>query len=694
MPARARHDRLFARCGATAAGGLALAVMEAGAVNKKLAVLGGIAILLALGVAVPGQEPVVCTVAGRVLGPEGKPLAGALVHVVTAKGQPARVGKADSSGAFSFDLAARPASWLAVAAIAVGYGFAFAEVAAPDAEKPIELKLTADLPIRGRILDSDGQPVDGVVVRVESVRVPGSLDALISGRLDGSHQSSQFALWEGWIPGSPEVVRTSAGGRFTITGLGAGRLVRLLLDGPRIHCAPIEVMTRAASGDNLPMSLLGEVCYFADFEHVSPAARTVRGVVREHGTGKPVQEATVEGLSSLPHPVVTDAEGRFEVRGCVPRRDRAGGLNSKRKLWCIDVQPKQATLLATQVVVDDDGEVGPLAVAIQLHPGIVVRGKVTDAVSGQPVAGEVRYEPLRPNPFVAKLGVRTWSKVPTDTSGSYAIAVLPGPGVLCVRLSDAAGERRYLAPKVSQADVNRMIGKELRGSAGVLMPEFGGMSQFSEPLITTDKKAIVLINPEEGARPFERDLRLEPGRTLEGRLVGPTGEPVTGVSVHGLEASPRPAPRVLESDRFVIEGLDAESKRQLVFHHAEKKLALRTSVSSDAKAPLEFKLVPCGSLSVRLLDPNGLPLRDTLVEVKPGILRLGTRRERTDGDGNLFIDGLFPRVMHMMSVVGAVPIMSPTVTPEAGKTTELGNQTLEPEQVRIRQGSAPGMGGG
>ncbi len=150
--------------------------------------------------------------AGRVLDPEGKPVAGAGVYVrpyaepgwsdndPMAARQKGRVASTDADGRFHFELdkgASDGSYWRGVtgwhkAQIAVAApGFAPAWVEAGDMVKRGEMALRLvrdDVPVRGRALDPQGRPVAGVVVRVRAIWEVNdgvNLDAMLaSGALD------------------------------------------------------------------------------------------------------------------------------------------------------------------------------------------------------------------------------------------------------------------------------------------------------------------------------------------------------------------------------------------------------------------------------------------------------------------------------------------------------------------------------
>src|SRR5262249_50841193 len=128
----------------------------------------------------PGDEadaPV--AVSGRVLDPGGKPLAGARLYVGYSARRypqdfqrrqtappPRATSAADGRFRFAFARSELDARWLddarpAVVAVADGYGPAWAEVGEPSQGAGLSLKLVEDLPVEGRILDQNRQPITG-----------------------------------------------------------------------------------------------------------------------------------------------------------------------------------------------------------------------------------------------------------------------------------------------------------------------------------------------------------------------------------------------------------------------------------------------------------------------------------------------------------------------------------------------------
>jgi RNA polymerase sigma factor (sigma-70 family) len=130
------------------------------------------------------QDPDVVSVSGRVLDPDGKPLAGAEVFLTRLyyderyPEDPLAVVKSDEGGGFTltykksdrrFKIAAeRPEMWrhVTVSAFVPGVGPDWEYLATWPEGKALELRVVRDVPLTGRLLDLEGRPVAGVRVRV------------------------------------------------------------------------------------------------------------------------------------------------------------------------------------------------------------------------------------------------------------------------------------------------------------------------------------------------------------------------------------------------------------------------------------------------------------------------------------------------------------------------------------------------
>ncbi|MFO0891290.1 MAG: M56 family metallopeptidase [Isosphaeraceae bacterium] len=204
-------------------------------------------------------------VSGQVVGPDGKPLAGATVIASRSRYrtegfggtyQNARTyqsmrGTTDRDGRFTLDLAAPlpdtnldPKSPEAdqrfqVVATAPGLGLSYQVPGSP-------IRLRADdLPITGRLVDLEGRPVGGARVRIRQLYLrPRDHDPAAgeAGRSPEDVRSGRSVLdGEPILPGG---VATNADGRFRIEGLGRDVMALLEISGPRVAFQRVSVMTR------------------------------------------------------------------------------------------------------------------------------------------------------------------------------------------------------------------------------------------------------------------------------------------------------------------------------------------------------------------------------------------------------------------------------------------------------------------
>lgn len=206
-----------------------------------------------------GMHPV----RGQVLDPDGKPVPDAKVYVrhyaeirwneidPMAARQKGRVAATDAEGRFHFELdkGASDGSynsgeigWHKAQIAVTAPGFAPAWIEAGDTAKQGEMALRLvrdDVPVLGRVLDSQGRPVAGVVVRIRAiceVQEGVDLDAMLaSGAMDenidnrsryyGNPLGATTPAWQAdpsplW-PGDRNTWTTDGDGRFEVRGSGA-----------------------------------------------------------------------------------------------------------------------------------------------------------------------------------------------------------------------------------------------------------------------------------------------------------------------------------------------------------------------------------------------------------------------------------------------------------------------------------------
>ena len=626
--------------------------------------------------AVRDEADVPIEVRGRVLDPAGNPFAGAKLYVgystrryapAAAPDTPFRpisyvlraTSEADGRFHFAFAQSELDARWLderrpAVVAIADRYGPDWAEIKESDQGGELNLKLVEDLPVNGRVLDSNRQPVAGARVFVREVLSDPEAGAARFLRSDINYWYPRS--WRGPFPGQAPSATTDADGRFRLTGLGRERIVTLALEGPAIPDTFLTAVVRPT--DRASARFNG-----ATFDYVAATVRSIRGVVRDKATGKPVVGVRMSALQAQAT-TLTDEDGRFEIRSC-PK-----GLG-----YLVNAQPQlgQPYFAASTCVREKDGP-GPLVVDFDLVSGIPLSGRVTDLSTHKPPkTAVVEYYPLAPNPhsFPMMHGLLAASSAVIGPDGSYRLVVLPGSGVVCV----AASPRNAYA--VATIDDKKLAGflHERPHYGGPCLATALGRGDQRGNLAVDKYNVLSLINPDEKAESLTLDLALQPARTLHGTVVGPDGEPLAGVAVVGLTALPDD--EMLEGSSFTVTGLNARSDRELFFHHRGKGLGKILTLRGDETGPLTVQLDPCGSIMGRMVDRDGKPV--------PGVALLlrhaGNSTDivaQTDRDGRFraslppgpkYSLQLLSSSHRLLSDVGAIEV-------ESGRSKDLGDLPL------------------
>jgi hypothetical protein len=177
--------------------------------------------------------------------------------------------------------------------------------------------------------------------------------------------------------------------------------------------------------------------------------------------------------------------------------------------------------------------------------------------------------------------------------------------------------------------------------------------------------AIVPVSPDEKEpKSLEVVIRLDRGRSVKGRVVGPDDQPLAGTGVLGLTAvikvSHEDSER-LEGPTFEAVALDSDQPRVLVFYHEQKKLGGTVTVRGDEREPVTVKLGAPGSLTGRVVDGDGKPAAGAEVMVAYHLDRklrlpaellvagrgtlpdvIAVRPAKAGPDGRFRLDGLIP----------------------------------------------------
>jgi RNA polymerase sigma factor (sigma-70 family) len=615
----------------------------------------------------PKKEPVKqMTFTGRVLTPEGKPAAGAQVALVGMSTRPLKpkekwpdqeevlgITKVDHRGRFRLTVrrtSSRDFSSLKMIAAAKGYGLDWQNPHPDTTRLKRVFRLRPEQVVRGRLVDLQGKGAAGVKLQLAYMGD------------DKARENRDIGLWK-HHPGLslwPGPVTTDARGRFVLGGLG-----RKLLFGLRVRDDRYarQDLHRIATGDGQkakPITLLLE------------PPRFVEGQITFADTGKPVPHAAVTircftrrvGQTSFDHGEATcrtDDQGRYRVNTypgthiVVITGAPSGSLYlgaTKDLAW-----PKGATKHRVNLA---------LARNLALTQGVAVNGKVTEQVSSKPVA-RVAVTFWR--------GTEAIASAETGADGRFRLKVLPGPGTLLFR----SPQRNYI-----QQPVYRDLGsgKFTIKSTGKRFEQTWNVDAFHE----------VNLKPA-GVKSVKVNVVLRRGQTIQGRLIGPSGKAVAKVrmlcQVAGAAVLTEYTTVEFRQGRFTLTGCDPDLTYTAFFLDAKHQwgVVARIAGKKARGKPLTVRLAPCGSAVVRLLDSQGLPIKNYrpnpfgfqvlvpapfptnpkarlnnlppaaqmwLVRFDPWHYSYPYRQLRTDAQGRITLPGLVPGVTYQIWERGVV----------------------------------------
>jgi RNA polymerase sigma factor (sigma-70 family) len=626
----------------------------------------------------PRQQEI--TVRGRVLDPDGKPVAGAKLYYRGDAGPkkpeyPVRATSGDD-GRFAFTIPKAELDNTSAQVLAMAESHGCDWMVIGPAEEELTLRLVKDEPIKGRILDTDGKPVIGAKVIVRGVSA--DKGKVLAGYLDAIHkgyfQYEFDKVWDGPLPWRQATLTTDSDGRFKLSGMGRERVVRLLVEGPAIATAEVEVMTRAAE---TVISKYRRV-HGASFDYVAAASRLIRGVVRDKETNKALAGVRVvtSGRTFL-----SDAEGRFEILG-----------SAKSPHYWLKALPANGQLYFTaEIELSDTAGFEPLNCEFKLVRGIPVRGKVVEEDTGKSVSGaRVHYHPLWPNPFVPKMQIiydkiEGASVATTGKDGSFELAAFPGPGVLAVECSSG---HSYMTALLTRQEVIDFLRDKKPFSEDEQVKTFMSdnehlLTQVADTqdlagIFQRHYQALALIELDEKTKVVERDVKLKPGRTLEITVTGPDGKTLPGATVTGPEGNKGRTGAILDvkplaGATFTLRDLNPARKCVLLFQHKEKGLGLFVELRGDQKGPFKVQLAPYGAVAGRILDKDGQPMPGFGLELPPAGWMHGTIKAKTDREGKFRAEGLLPGRDYRVQVADKPSPLTDHFTTEPGKNKDLGD---------------------
>jgi RNA polymerase sigma factor (sigma-70 family) len=630
---------------------------------------------------------------GRVLDPEGKPLAGAKVYVSTYsykdKSDPKLRAETDESGRFHFT--ARPVEVedreMMVAAVAPGYGPDWAPLSEPG-ERTLRL-VKDDVPIKGRVLDLEGRPIAGTTVRIlrlwklPSEALTGGIKELQAdpkerfafSKIHAKYDRVLSSVWG--VLGTPSSTKSGADGQFQLRGLGRDRIAEIRIEGPSIEYRFLNVILRPGLANGLPPDIVGPT-----FDHLAAPSKPIRGTVREKETGKPIAGIRVGCQAAggeYGSEAFTDKQGHYQVPGI-----------RKSEQYLLNVGYRNPPYINYSKNAGDTPGLEPVTMDFEMERGLVLRIRVTEKGSGKPVRGLVQYGLRSDNKELGRYTTYPRNAVSWDANdkdGAYEQIVLPGPGYIAFR----ATAEQYARLRLKEQKDDLLLSN--------ILPA---------PLTLGNFHAVVPVNPSaKDAQSLICDIALDRGRALSGTVADPEGRPLPGAMAWGINAVmnldvTRQEYAWLATPTFTVTGLDSRYPRTLIFYHAEKKLAKALLIRGDEKGPLTVSLQPWGTFTGRVVDASGKPrpgitvtlsfeekqartLPEEQVFANSSLHQvLLNNRATTDKDGRFRMEGLVTGLKYDLNIARGEQYFGRVVKDVAGKPGE----TVDLGEIKMQAPSA------
>jgi RNA polymerase sigma factor (sigma-70 family) len=654
------------------------------------------------------------TIAGRVVGPDGKAIAGAALYTPQSKkARPqreediitAKVGTTDRDGSFKVTFKNQTHLYRGyLVAHADGYGVDWIELQpGKPAPSDVTLTLVKDQPISGRILDTEGKPMAGVTVDIDSVYIPkdGKLDDYLAGwkrnwRDTCATPDKRLYFSLGVVVGAKVTDRE---GRYKLTGLGAERIVQLSVHGRGVAKARPWVLTRngldakpynEAANTQMPAEFRRKgdvpVLYGPEATIIVEAGKVVEGVVKDLRTGKPLGGFSVSIIFSFGEGAhgLTDADGKYRLEG----------LPQEKDYQVYATPPTGSAYLRRSAGATAAPGTGPTRVDIELAKGIVVSGRVIDRQTGEGVQSGVRFAPLAENKFFGKPGFDGYrhdrTMTGTDHDGRFRVVTIPGKSLMMVQTHgrekvDGEDVCPYLTAR-PEPDYKDLF-KYDKDDDEWTFTSAGGLEFLNL------ENVVKVVDLKEDVAEFKIDLMVERGKTVQIEVQDTDGKPLSGVMAAGVTAH-WPITYRLKKATATVYALDPERPRRLVFLHSKKKLGGTVTLRGDEKGPVVVKLSPLGSVTGRLLEIEGAPLagaevsvngNDTITRELYRFLEPTPQSVKTDAEGRFTLPGVVPGVKFYLQTrkgdayfVGEPKIGLWEV--EAGKTLDLGEHKVKPQR--------------
>ena len=410
--------------------------------------------------------------------------------------------------------------------------------------------------------------------------------------------------------------------------------------------------------------------------YAAAPSQPLEGVVRDAKTDTPIAGVPnpperLSGIRSYMGDILTtdaDEQGRYRLEG-MPKGE------GNRVLAIPTDQP----YFMQEFAVPGGAGSEPVKFDLRLRRGMWVEGRVTDKSTGEPVRANMSYIPWPDNPQAE--GLRRQfalhsDQFSTDRDGHFRIVGGVGHGLVAARCID----RPFPGVQGVREIADLPTDNEFRTVAAYAP---------TSPGIAT---AIREVRIDENAKSVTADIRLDPGSRVTIHAVDLAGQPLSGLTIRGV------TPRGFHMDggptgpTAEIIALSSDEKRVVALYHKEHNLGkvIRVGVEDAKNGPITVVLQPCATLTGRLLDTNGDPLRGE-VEFSLDDQNFGLRLPEvmTDMQGRFTNNSMLPGGEYGVSI--GFNRIADNLAVAPGETIDLGEfdvtSKTRPEPIRKQAAS-------
>ncbi|TFH41469.1 MAG: hypothetical protein E4H01_14935, partial [Lysobacterales bacterium] len=534
------------------------------------------------------------TAAGRVVGPDSKPIAGAKVmweaHKKIEKPEDWEIAPnivaqftTDAEGRFSLEaeLTEKQLQYAGLVIRAAGYGLRRYMIPLPKLSSPLEIPLEPSYTIEGSIFTPNGEPIKDAKVFVSSMSryVPPNADGAIDETKGWYLSVDPKELFSDKLRAYwPVPVVTDENGQFHLEDIV-----------PRSATVDLVVVAKDFAKTRVGVAQ-------PDAPHYSEDNQTWREpkftLVLENPwivDGRFLDEKTGAGIAGVEIEITPNNYGRgmYPIDRIVAKSDQDGRyllLAGSADMFMTKVRPPlgypgiNISLKATTLE-KLAGKGRKVHYEVKLRPGVILRGRVVAGDTGDPVAAaDVLYRPERNR----KLGANSnFTSLKTAADGTFEVTGTDGKGFLLVDAPDKGFYRLKIDDKRAQRYDDATYP---HGLLEVDVPVDGQV----EPVV----------------------IALNRGRELVVRALDPAGNPVKKLS----SAFNEQEMERYFSSKEAVDGLFRINAAQpgrtyRVFLFSEDAMA---GIVTEIEAPedgrvIDVRLVPCATIRGRYVYDGGVP---------------------------------------------------------------------------------------